>query len=390
MGKSSVLHALQVSLGAFLQCLPIPASPVYRRQFRPQERFVRWNDRLMDYEPNPELTSITTVGILEKEEVIEWTRTMLKSNTTSHNRVDTGRLIRYVDSLVEKRKHQDALFPIVASFGTERTNAQLRKGKSAQLKRGRLEKAYLGALSPRADFNGVLEWLHNYDTSIKYKREFEGTREAVFETIELAIPYLDDIDYNALYGELEAFVKIDDVDLGKKTHSNMSDGLIAMLNLVAELAFRCVILNGFLGKEAIRATTGIVLIDELDMHLHPKWQRHVVSDLKKAFPNIQFVVTTHSPFIVQSLDSDELYNLDKYADIVPKDLKIDDIATLVMGVESPFSDKNQEQYQQARSILEKLNFGISENEISDDIESITDPGLRAFMEMNKLAKGNKK
>ena len=51
------------------------------------------------------------------------------------------------------------------------------------------------------------------------------------------------------------------------------------------------------------------MIDEIDLHLHPKWQRHVVGDLQKAFPNIQFIGTTHSPFIVQSMNPGEVIDL---------------------------------------------------------------------------------
>ena len=54
----------------------------------------------------------------------------------------------------------------------------------------------------------------------------------------------------------------------------------------------------------------MVLIDEIDMHLHPKWQRNIISDLKNTFPKIQFIATTHSPFIIQSLRAEELIKLD--------------------------------------------------------------------------------
>ena len=53
-------------------------------------------------------------------------------------------------------------------------------------------------------------------------------------------------------------------------------------------------------------TGGVVLIDELDFHLHPNWQRRIVGDLTSLFPMLQFVATTHSPFIVQSLDGQGL------------------------------------------------------------------------------------
>ena len=59
-----------------------------------------------------------------------------------------------------------------------------------------------------------------------------------------------------------------------------------------------------LGEETLAKTGGIVLIDELDFSLHPKWQRVVADSLKKTFPLVQFIVTTHSPFIIQSLAKD--------------------------------------------------------------------------------------
>jgi hypothetical protein len=54
----------------------------------------------------------------------------------------------------------------------------------------------------------------------------------------------------------------------------------------------------------------VVLIDELDLHLHPRWQRTLVSDLKALFPNIQFIVTTHSPLILSGVEADEIIRLD--------------------------------------------------------------------------------
>jgi hypothetical protein len=87
-----------------------------------------------------------------------------------------------------------------------------------------------------------------------------------------------------------------------------------MIGMVADIAYRCVTLNPHLNQKALEKTNGLVLIDEIDLHLHPKWQKRVVNDLKKTFPQIQFIATTHSPFIVQSLQSDEVINLDKATD----------------------------------------------------------------------------
>lgn len=110
--------------------------------------------------------------------------------------------------------------------------------------------------------------------------------------------------------EIEAVVSIPGKTPERHHYSYMSDGLKAMINIVSEIAYRCIQLNGFLGYNSVRYTPGVVLIDEVDLYLHPIWQKTVLRDLMSAFPNIQFIVTTHSPFIVQSLKQGELISFD--------------------------------------------------------------------------------
>ena len=333
-GKSTLLHAIQVALGGYLQCLNIPATTIYLRQFKKDEVFTKWDYIKKDFIINDEPTLIsTTAQFSHVKHETKWTRVKLK-NSTSQNQRDTGQLILDVKKIAELKSAAFIQIPIVASFGTGRTIAQLRKGKKAQSRRSNMEKGFLAALSEKVDFDGVIEWIHNYDKNLKYEKEFEGTKIAFYNAIETAIPYLKEVEYNNFYHEFEAEITIDDNSIGKTLHSNMSDGLKAMLNLVAELAFRCVILNGFKGENAVKATEGIVLIDELDMHLHPTWQMHVVSNLKGAFPNLQFIVTTHSPFIVQSLKADELIILEEdiQSEGDPFRRSIEEISSAEMGI----------------------------------------------------------
>ena len=87
---------------------------------------------------------------------------------------------------------------------------------------------------------------------------------------------------------------------------NLSDGQRAVIGLVADIARRMCVLNPQLEQEVTRRTPGIVLIDELDMHLHPRWQRILTSGLKLAFPDVQFIVASHSPQVLGELHSDEI------------------------------------------------------------------------------------
>lgn len=105
----------------------------------------------------------------------------------------------------------------------------------------------------------------------------------------------------------------------------------------------------------MKDTPGIVLIDELDLHLHPNWQRRIVGDLKRCFPRVQFIAATHSPFIVQSLAQEELINLDAhYADLAPKDLALNQVVTELMGVTDIRSDNFKERYQKAKKVFDTV------------------------------------
>ena len=88
--------------------------------------------------------------------------------------------------------------------------------------------------------------------------------------------------------------------------SQLSAGYRTLLALISDLARRCVLLNPAAGARAPYETPGLVLIDELELHLHPKWQRQVVKGLQRAFPKIQFVCTTHSPQILSEAPADSV------------------------------------------------------------------------------------
>ena len=81
------------------------------------------------------------------------------------------------------------------------------------------------------------------------------------------------------------------------------DGYHAFIALVADIARRAVMLNQFDGAAAPARVEGVVLIDELDLHLHPSWQRVALPRLREAFPRLQLVVTTHSPQVLSSAEN---------------------------------------------------------------------------------------
>ena len=104
------------------------------------------------------------------------------------------------------------------------------------------------------------------------------------------------IDYDAEAEDIEIQMFFCDGKTEVLPLSYLSDGAKSILTIVADIAYRMAVLNPQLLGDVIQKTDGIVLIDEIDMHLHPSWQRRIIGSLHKTFPNVQFIFTTHSPY----------------------------------------------------------------------------------------------
>lgn len=385
-GKSTLLHAVQVAAGAFFLGLP----RVNRRHI--QENEIRFSiNRISKQSEYFTPTIVEATGHINGSGEFTWRRIIPDYGKSNSIKVeDIGQIRDLAASYAESLNRLDRpLLPIIAFYGVRQLGGSEIRKKRVKKNKVIIRDGYYNALGPKSDENQFTQWFYYYGEELKEGNEFKGTYDAVIEAIETAIPYLKNVTFDNFRLELVADCEIEGQPTKRLPHSLMSDGVKRMLGIVTDIAYRCATLNGFLGRDAVTKTTGIVMIDELDMHLHPNWQRVVIRDLKKAFPSIQFIITTHSPFIVQSVDSDELINLDFIMDITPNELKIDEVATDIMGVESPFAVDNVEKYEQAKKLLGMLDTDIDGAKIEQALDGVTDPGLRAFLELNKLSKGKK-
>lgn len=179
--------------------------------------------------------------------------------------------------------------------------------------------------------------------------------------------------------------------------ADMSDGYRNVLAISADLAIKISMLNPHLSESSLDQTPGVVLIDELDLHLHPKWQRRVADDLRRTFPKVQFICTSHSPFIVQSLRSgEELVVLDGVPVAETANLSLEDVAEGLMQVnEAEVSERYGKMKGVARSLLEEMEeqdlgseqkFQQFQNRLAQAVAPFADnPAYQAFLEM-KLAR----
>jgi len=177
---------------------------------------------------------------------------------------------------------------------------------------------------------------------------------------------------------------------GPQLLPNLSDGQRIMLTLVGDLAKRIAILNPHLASEALQQTPGVVTIDELDLHLHPKWQRRIIHDLKTTFPSLQFIATTHSPQLIGEAKPEEIRLLDGGQTTTPaRSFGIDSSRVLeeVMGTRSRndsvegllarlFQSIDSEDFGGARELLSQVEGQLG----PDDPEVTRARSLMSFLE----------
>ena len=187
-------------------------------------------------------------------------------------------------------------------------------------------------------------------------------------------------------------------DQGWRPFSQLSAGQRRIAAIFCDLALRCASLNSHRGEDCIVQTSGIVTIDELDLHLHPAWQREVVGDLRRVFPALQFIVTSHSPFLLQAaFEHGKVIDMRDGRFVEPGDTSIEDIAETVMGVPQPQRGQRfLELKQRAQEFYELLENqpvdAAAKAEAQQHLDAAmavfaNDPASAAWLEQRRLVAG---
>lgn len=190
---------------------------------------------------------------------------------------------------------------------------------------------------------------------------YEVIMEAVRYSLEEELRKGQNVVYSSRYGE----IAVKNTDGTVIRFASLSDGYRNVIKIVTDIATKMCILNPYLGKRTLECTPGVVVIDELDLSLHPTWQKRIVRILKTLFPKIQFICATHSPFIIQSLEQGELIGLDEILDEEYSGQSIEDIAEGIMNVPTPrYSEKKLKMYEAAEAYFKAVQEGDAERDLA--------------------------
>lgn len=196
---------------------------------------------------------------------------------------------------------QQNVLPVYACFTTEDIHAS-RKIDRQKFKEYAQKPSfgYFECYDCRGLFDYWLERLLVLQEAEIGEQEIECVRKAISKCLGVnGAGIIEDMVIRPVRGKV--FFKYTD---GRYVESSMlSDGYKRLVNIVVDIAIRCALLNkGMYGSEAYKQTHGTVIIDEIDEHLHPALQSKVLKSLHQTFPEIQFIVSTHAPLVMSSVE----------------------------------------------------------------------------------------
>lgn len=269
----------------------------------------------------------------------------------------------FTNKIKESRQKSGVIFPLVAYYGTDRTKKHLNSIPYQKQEEGIMH-AYPDCLFPDANVVKFLSWYKTqHDEILKFNRERDKILlKVINEAIMSMIPEWTEMEFSFREDDI-----VGNLDGEERLFGQLSDGYRITISMVGDMIYRCIQLNPHFGENVLKETPGVVLIDELDLHLHPNWQRRIVADLKRIFPKVQFVATTHSPFIVQSLRTEELINLDTSVEGLEDDplkYSLEEVADSEMGIEQKRSEKFLEMQAEAAAFFQLIKNKADKTDIA--------------------------
>lgn len=328
-GKTGILDAVAIALG------PIVDQLAGTRQWDGVSAGDVRKTRLADGEMAANSpTTIVAEGMFDGE-ILRWSLTRTSASIRSRTSTSQLKTLRLRTKAVRERldnnatgeHHIQSPLPLIAYYGTGRLWAEERltitRRRNSEAPIGR-RSGYLDFASSTSSFKTFSSWYGDMAFQLRSStltavnaddspaRFLSCVRQAVSVVLEptgwstLDWEWIAPLRDTGDRWRREGYVVLEHVHHGRHPLSRMSDGVRNTVALVADIARRCVRLNPQLGEAAAQLTPGVLLIDEIDMHLHPGWQQQVVELIQQAFPLLQFIFTTHSPQVLSTVSRESI------------------------------------------------------------------------------------
>ena len=326
-GKTAILDAVAVSVSTFL--LGIDGG-VSRSILKDDARY-EFHDLNGTIDPQHQFpVSIESIGNCRNKEEVKWVRSLNSENGKTTIK-GAGELISIAKKTQEMimRGYQTLILPLISYYGTGRLYAQKKEKRNIKsLTEFKRQVGYVDCMAAESNEKLMLNWFQSQTLKSLQEQQKTGIleRPLLLKTVEKAIcrsferisgarnaSLIFDLDTHRLVLEFETA----DGEAQKFAMEEMSDGYKNTLSMIGDIAYRMAVLNPTLGDQVLEKTPGVVLIDEIDLHLHPQWQQTILSDLHAIFPEVQFIVSSHAPAVINSIPREQIRILDRGEIYIP-------------------------------------------------------------------------
>ena len=390
-GKTSVLSAIATGLGAIPTALPGGVASLRLRK----------ND-------GREGSEYTRVLLKTTDEVV-WEQRL---GRLERDREPNRDILPYASSLRDLKDWlgrtasgaagHDTELPLAAYYDTDRAVVDAigrKRGRKAVASR---YLALSGALAAKTSFRELFEWFYEKENE-ELREQKKDHRSLDYELNDLSAvrsaitSMVPSISKPRVEMRPKRFVVSE--RLGERTEERslgeLSGGCRAVLALAGDLARRMAQGNPHLADPL--HSEAVVLIDEVDLHLHPSWQQRILRDLTRTFPNAQFIVSTHSPQVLTTVKPEQVVELHREDGAVAASrsaattygAEAGDVLVTVMGVKARPANDFTGKLDEYLGLVGRGN-GTSQDAkaLRKELEELSpqDPALdRADMEMARQA-----
>ena len=330
VGKTTVLEAIVAGLRACFTNIPDITVPNIKMEDVRQE--------LQVVDDSPSVKYHTPVRItceMELEgETYAWSRVRRDGKSSARAGVEYISDAKITDWFSDAANDLDTPLPVLNYQSIYRISADKRGDFGAS--RRRLDDrryGYSGCLDTALDDKFIRKWCYAMMRKAGKSSRYALFCQAVVQVMKgmNAGEFDSDIYFSEEFGEDGDFVYEENGSV--MPISFLSAGYQSALWMVMDIACRALMLNP--GTKSLSDITGIVLIDEVDKHLHPKWQWNVLAALRDTFPNVQFIITTHAPIVISSCKDSAILTIDERLVITPGmsvyGYKIEDVIERTQG-----------------------------------------------------------
>lgn len=319
-GKTAILDAVAVAVSTFLLGINGGVS----RSISKDDARYEFHDLDGTVDPQHQFpVSIESIGDCLDNHDVKWVRSL--NSESGNTTIKEARELTNISKETQKKimtGDKSLILPLISYYGTGRLYAQKKEKKNIKsLTEFKRQVGYVDCMAAESNEKLMLNWFQIQTLKSLQEQQRTGKVEnpLLLKTVEKAIckcferisgsknaSIIFDLDTHRLVLDFEGT----DGSLQKFAMDEMSDGYKNTLSMIGDIAYRMAVLNPMLGDKVLEETSGVVVIDEIDLHLHPQWQQTIISDLNIIFPKLQFIVSSHAPAVINSVAKEQIRILD--------------------------------------------------------------------------------